>query len=108
MLRRKCDMSGRAGGGGAGGCGGVGNASTGAGCGSGVDSVSGGAAHAASDIAARPIDICRKLVTQTNTQYVDLGNTQAAAQHVEFIEVIRRADTHPVIGLVVDRYALDR
>jgi len=43
----------------------------------------------------------RYLVTESNAQHIDLGRTQPAAQHIELIEVIGRANVHPMKVAVV-------
>ena len=96
-------------GGGAGGAGGA------AGSGSVTATGSAGSTGGGSGVVAQPASIASSraatgslvLVTKPDAQYVDLGRAQAAAQHVEFIEIIRRANTYPVISLVVDRNALN-
>lgn len=47
------------------------------------------------------------LVTQADPQNVDFRIVQAPAHEIEFIEIARRTDAHPMVGSVVDRHALD-
>ena len=68
---------------------------------------SGGApAHAAS-ASAKSARIRWRLVTEPDAQHVDLRRTQAAAQHVEFVEVFGRPDIDAVVITIVDHDALD-
>ena len=47
------------------------------------------------------------LITEPDAKHVDLCRPQSTAQDIEFVEVVGRAYAHTVIGLVVDRHALD-
>jgi hypothetical protein len=44
----------------------------------------------------------RKLITNANSQDVDIGLPQPASNHVELIEVVQWPNANPVIGLVID------
>jgi hypothetical protein len=85
----------------------AGTASSGAG-GSGGGDTGAVVVQAASDPSTRAVRLCRRLFTEPDAYDVDLRGAQAAAQDVEFFEVVRRTDAYAVIRLVVDRYALDR
>lgn len=103
---RNALLSGSAGGGtgvaGAGGAAITSTTSAGSGCGS---SVIAQPANAADAIVASSSG---RLVTKPYPQYVDLGCAQPAAQHVQLIEIIGRANAHTVIALVIDGHALNR
>lgn len=108
MLTRSDDLAGRGGGAGVSGSG---VASIGLSDGSTVSSSAGVVAQAAScstaiTAASRQV-LTNALVTQTNPENVDLGGTQATAQHVQFVKIIGRANVHAVIILIIDLYALN-
>lgn len=91
--------SGSGGGGGAGACSAtLGSVST---------AGSGGVAHAASSARAQIAANRFRLVTEPDTQDVDLRGAQPAAQHVEFVQVLGRADVDTVVVAVVYLDALD-
>lgn len=91
---------------------GSGGAATGAAGSTGAGSAGGGGA---SGRVAQPATIVSNrmarafvvLVTEADTQHVDLRSAQAASEHVEFIKVIGRPDTYAVISLVIDCHTLD-
>ena len=103
MLTRINDLSGSGGGGGGGGSTGI--TSTGSGSGSGTGS--GVVAQAASNASAADTNSVRELVTETDTEDVNLRNTQATTQHIQFVEILRRSDIHAVVVPVVDLHALN-
>lgn len=47
------------------------------------------------------------LGTETNDEHVDLCRAQSTPEHIQFVQVINRPDAHAMIGLVIDRDALD-
>ena len=103
MLIRNSDLSGCGGGFGAGG-GSTGDSRgdsvVGAGSGAGA-----GVAQALSKAAsARSMP---SLVTQANPEYVNLCSTQAASEHIEFVEVVGWPDVNPVVVAVVELDALN-
>jgi len=99
---RKVDLSVSGGAGG-----GTGSVGGGAGTAS-VATGSGPAAQAASSDSVRTKKPVRVLVvTEANTENIDLGRTQTAAQHIQLIEIIGRADVNTMVGAVVDFDALD-
>ena len=66
------------------------------------------AAHAANSDSARMDKTVRALVvTEADTKHVDLRDTQSTAQHVQFVEVIRRPYVDTMVVAVVDLDALD-
>lgn len=73
----------------------------------GVDSDGGVVVHAPSATAIRQTSKWRRLVTESDAQYIDLGRAQSATQQVEFIQVVSRADNNPVIFAVIHGNALD-
>ena len=99
-------LSGSGGGGGGTGSGVGGSTTTGSGAGSGAG---GGAcvAHPSSSDAASSDAMRARSVTEADAQYVDLRRAQAAAQHIEFIEVISRTNVDAMVVAVVDLDALD-
>lgn len=103
MLTRNSDLSGSGGGGGGGG----GAGPTGSGSGGASITGSGGVAQAASSDSARRKRTLRALVvTDADTEYIDLRGAQATAHHVQLIEVVNRADVHAVVIALVDLDAL--
>ena len=70
-------------------------------------SLGGLVAHAASAVSARTAIVCEALVTEPDAQYIDLRDAQAAAQHIEFVEVISRANAYAMISPFVNRNALN-
>ena len=48
-----------------------------------------------------------QLVAKSDSQHINLRLPEAASEHVQLIEIVNRADSDPVVGLVVDRYALN-
>jgi len=106
MLMRIALLSGSGGGGGVAGSGtlaatGSVSAASGRGTSTGAD-----AQPASANDAASP-SIRRKLVTEPDTQRIDLRCAQPATEHVQFVQVGRRADPDPMIGPVVDRHTLN-
>lgn len=104
ILTRRAERSGSGGSGGGGG-GSTVSAITGSGGGSGTGS--GVVVHAASSSSAVKEKSDRSLVTETDAEDVDLRDTQATAQHIEFVEIVRGPDIHAVVISVVDLDALD-
>ncbi len=47
------------------------------------------------------------LVAKSDSQYINLRLPEAASEDVELIEIVNRADSDAVVGLVVDHYALN-
>ena len=47
------------------------------------------------------------LVAKSDSQYINLRLPEAASEHVQLIQIVNRADSDAVVGLVVDRYALN-
>lgn len=80
-------------------------ASTGGG-GAGCSGTSAGCC-AAQPARQKNIHIEARLVTEADSQDVDMRVVQAPANGVEFVEISRRADAHAMIGAVVDRDTLD-
>ena len=80
-----------------------------AGCGSSIggDVGIGVLAHAASTSGNKTLSADLALVTEPNSQNVYLGSAQATSEHIQFVEIIGRADTYTMVGFVVDRYALN-
>ena len=105
MVIRLCDWSG-AGGSGAGSGTGAASAAGTTGTGSGVATGSGGggAAQPATQISRA---IGSRLLTEPDSQYVNLGLAQLRSDQVQFVEIIHRADSNPVVTFVVDGYMLD-
>ena len=103
ILMRIVDLSGGGGGGGSTALAGSGSGGGGAGDGAG----SGTVAQAASNASTTETNSGRALVTDPNAEDVDLRNTQAAAQKVQFVEVLDGPDIYTVIIPVVNLDALD-
>jgi len=61
-------------------------------------------AHAATSSSGR---MPAFLITQPDSQDVDAGFVQPAAEPVEFVEIVDRADSYPVVNTVVYCNALD-
>ena len=102
MLTRMADLSGPGGGGG----GSIGSTNTGSGGGS--VTVSGVLTQAASSSSSATRTKCdRALVTETDTEDINLRDAQATAQHVQFVEIVRGPDTDAGVIPVVDLDALD-
>lgn len=108
ILRRSVDLSGNGGG--------SGTAASGAGSSSGAGSAAGGAsggglvAHAANCSSSTATPSCRvhvrELVTQADPQDVYFCGTQTAAEHIQFIQIVGRADVNTMVVTVIDLYAL--
>ncbi len=47
------------------------------------------------------------LIAKSDSQHINLRLPEAASEHVQLIEIINRTDSDSVVGLVVDRYALN-
>ncbi len=47
------------------------------------------------------------LVAKSDSQHINLRLPEAASEYVQLIEIVNRADSDAVVGLVVDRYALN-
>jgi len=47
------------------------------------------------------------LVAKSDSQYINLRLPEAASEHVQLTQIVNRADSDAVVGLVVDRYALN-
>lgn len=108
MLRRSVDLAGGWGGtavAGAG-AGSIGDGGGDSGASSGTEVVTHADKCSATTASPRRAPLTRLLVTQTNPEYVDLRCAQTAPQHVQFIEVVSRANVHAMIIPVVDLYAL--
>ncbi len=106
MLTRMDDVSGSgSGGGGGGGAGSTGATSTGWGAGSGTGS--GAVVQAASSASAIKTKGVVALVTEADSENVDLRGAQTGAQHVQFVEVFRRTDIHTMVVPVVNFHSLD-
>lgn len=103
ILTRISDLSGAGGGGGGGGSTAV--TSTGSAGGSGTGS--GIVVQAASSASAAGTNSIRALVTETDAEDVDLRNTQATAQHIQFVEILGGPDIYAVVVSVVDLDALN-
>ena len=66
------------------------------------------AAHAANSDSARMDKTVRALVvTEADTKHVDLRDAQSTAQHVQLVEIVRRAYVDTMVVAVVDLDALD-
>ena len=78
----------------------------GPGTGSGPPTGSGGVAQAASNDSARRKTVVRALITEPYTKNIYLGCAQAAAQHVQFIEIVGRTNVDAVVIAVIDLDAL--
>jgi len=91
---------------------GAGGAGASAGAGS-ISSTSGGGSSSgaveqpASARKAIRAPVRRELITEPDTEYIDLGRAQATSQHVESMEVVSRAYTHAMVCLVVNRHTLN-
>ena len=106
MLTRIADLSGFGGFGDGGGSGS--GASTVTGSGGGCGAGSGGVAHAASSSSAkRPESFCMSVVTESNSEYINLCRAQTTAQHVQFVKVVGRSYVNTMVVAVIDFYALD-
>lgn len=73
-------------------------------------SLSGAVAHAETNKTAgrrRITVLVGSLVAKSDSQHINLRLPEAASEHVQLIEIVNRADSDPVVGLVVDRYALN-
>ena len=64
-------------------------------------------AHPTSSSTASSGAMCRQSVTEANAKHVDLRVPQAAAQHVEFVEIIGPTDVHAEVVAVVHLDALN-
>ena len=51
--------------------------------------------------------VAPRLIADPDTQHIDFGGAHAAAQHIEFIEIVRRAYANAVIGLVIDGHVAE-
>ena len=75
---------------------------------SGVAGLSGGpAVQAAMHSSTTPKELRRVSITEADAQNVDAGRPQTASEDVQFVEIVDRSDTYAMIGLVVDRDALN-
>lgn len=105
---RMADLSGSGGGGGSAS---GGASSTGAAGGSGEGSGGEVAAHAANSSGENPTASCCNLrailVTEANPENIDLRGAQTAAQHIQFVQIVGRANIHAMVISIVDLYALD-
>ena len=73
-------------------------------------SISGAVAHAETNKTAgrRRVTVpVESLVAKSDSQYINLRLPEAASEDVELIEIVNRADSDAVVGLVVDHYALN-
>lgn len=114
MLMRIADLSGSRSGSRSGS--GVGNGGVGAGSGTstsagfvgGAGTGSGCVAHAvSSDSANRQTSCRRSVVTEADAEYVDLRCTQAAAEHVQLVEIVGGSDVNAMVVAVVNLDTLD-
>ena len=102
ILMRIADLSGS---GGAGGAAGTTGCVTGGGAAGGASGSRGGCgcpAQAASRAARATGTVCRTLITKADTEYVDLSDAQATAQHVQLVKIVGRPDVNAVVVTVVD------
>ena len=106
MLMRIPDLSGSGGGGGRRGSAGAAGSVSGGGAGAGSGAVA-QAASSDSDSASSSDAMRALVVTEPDTQYIDLRSAQAAAQQVQFVEILGRADVDAVVVAVIDLDALD-
>lgn len=108
MLMRNADF-----GGGAGGDGAAGGAIASTGCvgtstsGSGAGPVAQAASNRAVATPAPQRAIPRTLVTEANPEDIDFRGPEAAAQHVQFIQIVGRADVDAVVVSIIDLDALN-
>lgn len=73
-----------------------------------VGALPGGAVvQPASAASTRNAKVREELITEPDAKHVDLSRSQAAAEHVEFVEVVGWAYTHTVICLVINSHTLD-
>lgn len=106
MLMRWSDFVGGGGGRGAGGAAGIStgfDSDSGCGCGPVVHA----AINSIATVAVSERKDAAALVTEANPEDINLRHTQAAAQHVQLIEIIGRADVDTVIVAIVDLDALN-